>query len=217
MLIPPSVGIVLYGLIANQSSGELSIAGIVPGILVALTIACTVLLLVLTMGKGERPESRGYSWREKLDSLKVVGPMVVLFAMVTGVICIGIATPTEADSLGAFGALLLTWRGGRLSWTSAWGAICRAANTSSMTCWSSWARASSAISSPSRGITQDLVAWIGSLDVSRWTVLVLILGLFIVLGCCLDQISVLILAVPVTLPIVISLGFPDLVRESLSS
>jgi len=206
MLIPPSVAIVLYGLIANQSIGELLIAGIVPGILVALVIAGTVVFLVLISGT-QRPESRGYSWREKIASLKVVGPMVVLFIMVTGVIYMGVATPTEAASLGAFGALLLVWSEGRLSWPGLREATSRAANTTCMIMLVLMAAGIFSYFFTLTGVTQELVAWIRTLEVSRWTVLVLILAIYIVLGCFLDQISVLILTVPITLPIVTALGF----------
>lgn len=106
MLIPPSVAMILYGLIADVNIGRLLIAGIVPGLLVMLTIILTVLVLVIR--RPERaPSGRGYTWAEKRASLRVVGPMVSLFAIVTGVIYLGVATPTEASALGAFGAFML--------------------------------------------------------------------------------------------------------------
>jgi len=205
MLIPPSVAIVLYGIIANQSIGELLIAGIMPGLLVTLVIAATVVMLVLLHGK--KLENRAYSWREKFAALKVVGPMLVLFMLVTGVIYTGVATPTEAASLGAFGALGLTWLEGRLTWTGFREAARNAANTTCMILLILMAASIFGYFVTLTGVTQDLVAWIGALGVSRWTVLALILLVFILLGCFLDQISVLILAVPLTLPIIKVLGF----------
>lgn len=205
MLIPPSVAIVLYGIIAEQSIGTLLIAGIIPGILVSLTIALTVVFLVLI--SKNKPESRSYSWREKFASLKVVTPMVILFVLVTGVIYLGVATPTEAASLGAFGALILTWTEGRLTWSGAKEAVCRAANTSCMIMLVLIAASIFSYFFTLTGVTQDLVAWIGKLEVSRWFILILILSIYIVLGCFLDQISVLILTVPLTLPVAVALGF----------
>jgi len=205
MLIPPSVAIVLYGIIAEQSIGALLIAGVIPGILVSLTIALTVVVLVLA--SKNKPESRSYSWREKLASLKVVAPMLVLFTLVTGMIYLGVATPTEASSLGAFGALILTWTEGRLTWSGAKEAVCRAANTSCMIMLVIISASIFSYFFTLTGATQDLVAWIESLDLSRWTVLIVILAIYIVLGCFLDQISVLILTVPLTLPVMVALGF----------
>jgi C4-dicarboxylate transporter, DctM subunit len=205
MLIPPSVAIVLYGIIAQQSIGELLIAGIVPGIFVTVVIAATVVTLVLM--QGERLENRAYPWREKFAALRVVGPMLVLFMMVTGVIYTGVATPTEAASLGAFGALVLTWSQGRLTWEGLKEAARRAANSSCMILLILMSASIFSYFITLTGVTQDLVSWIRALDVSRWTVLILILGIFILLGCFLDQISVLILAVPITLPIIVALGF----------
>ena len=206
MLIPPSVAIVLYGIIANQSIGALLIAGILPGILVALTIALTVVLLVLMSGS-EQVESRRYSLREKFDSLKVVGPMLVLFLMVTGVIYLGVATPTEASALGAFGALALTWYEGRLSWQALKRAILQATNASCMIMLILMAASVFGLFFTLTGVTQDLVSWISALHVSPWVVLWLILAIYIFLGCLLDQISVLVLAVPISVPVITALGF----------
>ena len=205
MLIPPSVVIVLYGLIADQSIGALLIAGIIPGILVALAIAATVVLLVLM--HGNKIETRSYTLREKIASLKVVGPMLALFMLVTGVIYLGVATPTEAASLGAFGALLLTWYEGRLTWKGLKLALTRSANTSCMIMLIMMTASVFGYFFTLTGVTQDLVAWVSTLEISRWTVLVIILAIYIVLGCFLDQISVLILTVPISLPVVLSLGF----------
>jgi len=205
MLIPPSVAIVLYGIIADQNIGELLIAGIIPGLMVALTIALTVMLMVAT--SGAKPESRRYTLREKFAALKVVGPMVALFMLVTGVIYLGVATPTEAASMGAAGALFLTVCARKLTWAGMKLAVTRAANTTCMIILIIMAASVFSYFFTLTGITQDLVAWIGTLDVSRWIVLLLILAIYIVLGCFLDQISVLILTVPISLPVILALGF----------
>ncbi len=205
MLIPPSVAIVLYGLIANQNIGELLIAGILPGLLIAVTIAATVVVVVLA--SGTKPTMQSYSAREKFAALKVVGPMLALFLMVTGVIYLGVATPTEAASLGAAGAMFLAWRGRQATRDGLRHALTRAANTTCMIMLIIMCASVFAYFFTLTGVTQDLVAWIGALGVSRWVILVLILGIYIVLGCFLDQISVLILTIPITLPVVVALGF----------
>jgi len=131
MLIPPSIALVLYGIIADVSIGKLLIGGVIPGLLVTLTIALTVVVLVF-MDPSRAPAGRRFTWREKFESLKVTGPMLGLFLAVTGSIYLGIATPTEASGLGAFGALLLAWRAGKITWPTLRGALVDAATTSCM-------------------------------------------------------------------------------------
>lgn len=206
MLIPPSVAIVIYGIITEESIGELLIAGIVPGILVALTISATIVALVMRT-PDKRLQSRAYTMREKIESLKVVGPMLALFFVVTGVIYLGVATPTEAAGLGAFGAMLLTWREGKLNRVTLVQVLTRAAHTTCMILVVIMAAHIFGYFFTLTGVTQSLVGWIGDLEISRWVVIALILAVYIVLGCFLDQISVLILTVPLSLPLILSLGF----------
>ena len=97
MLIPPSIAIVLYAIIAGEGIGPMLIAGVIPGLLVTLTIAATVVLLVVLDPK-RAPLSPRSSWKERIDSLKVTGPMIALMILVTGVIYLGIATPTSRRS-----------------------------------------------------------------------------------------------------------------------
>ena len=92
MLIPPSIAIVLYAIIAGESIGPMLIAGVIPGLLVTLTIALTVVLLVL-LDPARAPITPRAPWKEKIASLKITGPMVALMLLVTGVIYLGVATP----------------------------------------------------------------------------------------------------------------------------
>src|SRR6266571_3689514 len=106
MLIPPSVALVIYGLLAEVNIGALLIGGVIPGILVTITIMATVWFLAW-QDPSRAPSAPAVSLREKFRMLRVVGPMLLLFGMVTGVIYTGVATPTEASALGAFGAFCL--------------------------------------------------------------------------------------------------------------
>src|SRR5690606_21817451 len=117
MLIPPSIALVLYGIIADVNIGDLLIAGIIPGLLVTLTIIATVAFLVW-QDPDRAPAGRRYTMREKISSLRVVAPLLFLFFAVTGTIYTGIATPTEASGIGAFGAMLIALKSGRLNLAS---------------------------------------------------------------------------------------------------
>jgi tripartite ATP-independent transporter DctM subunit len=206
MLIPPSIALILYGIIADVSISQLLIGGVIPGILVTLTIMATVWALVL-IDPSSAPRGKAYTLGEKIRSLKVVGPMLLLFMAVTGVIYTGIATPTEASGLGAFGAFLLAWREGTVNRASLSKALVHAAHASCMiimivVCAKIFGYFLTLTQS-----TQAIVQWVSSMDLSRWVVLAFILFGYLVLGCLMDQIAILILTVPIVLPLIKALGF----------
>jgi C4-dicarboxylate transporter DctM subunit len=206
MLIPPSIAIVLYGLIAQVSIGKLLVAGIVPGILVTLVIILTVLVLV-AINPSHAPAGARYTLREKMASLRVVGPMLALIMLVTGCVYLGIATPTESASLGAFGAMVIALMRKKLNWSSLLEALQKAAHTSCMIILIVICARIFGYYFTLTGFTQELVAYVGQLDVSRWVVFAIIILMYLVLGCIMDQIAILFLTVPVVLPLIISLGF----------
>lgn len=206
MLIPPSIALVLYGIIADVSIGQLLIGGVIPGILVTLTIMATVYVLVL-IDPSAAPRGQAYTMREKIRSLKVVGPMLLLFMAVTGVIYSGIATPTEASGIGAFGAFLLAIKAGTVNRKSLVKALTHALHASCMIIMIIVCAKIFGYFLTMTQSTQMIVTWVGSLGVSPWVVLVIILFGYLVLGCLMDQVAILILTVPVVLPLIKVLGF----------
>lgn len=206
MLIPPSIAIVLYAIIAGESIGPMLIAGVVPGLLVTATIAATVWILVLLDPK-RAPLLPRAPWGERFASLKVTGPMIALILMVTGVIYLGIATPTEASALGAFGAFALAIRAGKIDRRTLWRALTRAAGASCMILMIIIGAKVFGYFFTMTRATQDVVAFIASLGLNRYVVLFLILCIYLVLGCLLDQVAILILTVPVVLPVIKAMGF----------
>jgi tripartite ATP-independent transporter DctM subunit len=206
MLIPPSIAIVLYGLIAQVSISQLLIAGIIPGIIVTLVIVLTVLVLT-ALNPSHAPAGSSYSMREKLKSLRIVGPMMSLIMLVTGCVYLGIATPTEAASLGAFGAMTIAIMRRRLSLQTLGEALFRAARTSCMIILIVICAQVFSYYFTLTGATQGLVSYVGALDVSRWVVFFLIILMYLALGCIMDQIAILFLTVPIVLPVVTALGF----------
>ena len=209
MLIPPSVALVIYGLLAEVNIGALLIGGVLPGIVVTITIMATVWFLAWQDPK-RAPAGPRVSIAEKFRMLRVVGPMLVLFGMVTGVIYTGIASPTEASALGAFCAFCLTIWMRKMSLPSLRRALLRAAHG---TCMISMILLGAYIFGyffTLAQVTQSLVAWVGSLEVSRWIILTLILFGYIILGSFMDQIAILVLTVPIVLPLIKSLGYDPL-------
>jgi tripartite ATP-independent transporter DctM subunit len=206
MLIPPSVMIVLYAIIADQNVGKLLIAGVVPGLLVTLTIILTVLYLVWR-DPSCAPRGERYSWSEKIGSLRVTGPLLFLFMAVTGVIYTGFATPTEAAGFGAFGAFILALKARKLTLQTSQHALMAAARTSCMILMIILGAQIFGYFFTATQTTQQVVAWFAGLDVSPWIVMTLILFMYLVLGCFMDQIAILILTVPVLLPVITVLGY----------
>jgi tripartite ATP-independent transporter DctM subunit len=206
MLIPPSVAMVVYGLLANVNIGRLLIAGFLPGIVVTITIMVTVYVLAWWKPQ-DAPRAPPVPLRDKIAMLRVVGPLLLLFGSVTGVIYTGAATPTEAAAIGAFMGFVLLWHSGRVNLTLLGQALLRAAHGSAMIMVILMGASVFGYYFALTQVTQDLVAFVGSLDVSRWVILAVILCGYIVLGSFMDQIAILVLTVPVVVPLMASLGF----------
>jgi tripartite ATP-independent transporter DctM subunit len=206
MLIPPSVALVLYGIVAEVNVSQLLIAGVVPGLLVTLTIAMTVWALVW-QDSSRAPGGRSYSLREKIASLKVAWPMLLLFTGVTGVIYLGIATPTEAAGIGALGAFLLALKEGKVTLRATVDALVVAATTTCMILMIILGAKVFGYFFTLTQATQQIVAYIGAAGIPPYLVLVAVLAIYLVLGCLMDQIAIIILTVPVMLPLMKTLGF----------
>lgn len=206
MLIPPSTAAILYGLVANENVAALLIAGIIPGILVTLVIAATVLFLVWR-DPSRAPPGQRYGWRQKAASLRVTGPMVTLILLVTGVIYLGVATPTEAACMGAFGALMIALLRGRMNVDTLARAAAGAARTSAMIGMIIVGAHIFSYGLTITQTTQSLVAWAAALPVDRYVIIAIILGIYVVLGLFLDQVAILILTVPILVPVIKALGF----------
>lgn len=206
MLLPTSVALVIFGLLAEVNIGKLLISGIVPAILVTFTIMATIYFLVW-QDPSRAPAAKSVPWREKFALLWQVSPMVVLFSIVTGTIYLGVATPTEASAFGAFGAFLLAIVKGKVTPSSLYHTLLRASHGTCMIIMILVGASIFGYFFTLTHVTQDLVAWIGSLPASRWVIITLILCGYIVLGSFMDQIAILVLTVPIVLPLIKTLGF----------
>ena len=206
MLIPPSVALVIFGLLAEVNIGQLLIGGIIPAALVTATIMATIYFLVW-QDPSRAPRIEPVSWHERFSLLWQVGPMALLFALVTGTIYLGVATPTEASALGAAGALGLAIAKRKVTTASLYRALLSACHGTCMIVTILVGASIFGYFFTLTHVTQDLVAWIGSLQTSRWVIITLILCGYIVLGSFMDQIAILVLTVPIVLPLIKTLGF----------
>ena len=206
MLIPPSIALILYGIIADVSVGKLLVGGIIPGALVTLTIVLTVMWLVWR-DPSRAPRGPTDTLREKFASLKGIWAMVLLFGIVTGVIYLGVATPTEASAAGAFGAMAIAALTGNLGPKSLARALINALRSSCMIFAILLGAHVFGYFFTLTGLTPRLVSAVAGSGMQPWMVIGVIIAILVVLGCFLDQIAILVLTVPVLLPVVKGLGF----------
>jgi len=207
LLIPPSIGFVLYGEMADQSIGKLFIAGIVPGILITVLMMLYVgVLATLRPDIAPRVDSV-VTWRERFSALKGVWAAVLLVFLVLGTIYLGIATPTEAAGLGAAGAFLIAGLDRQLSLEKVLEIFRSTAVTSGMILLILTAALLFAYIVTRLMIPQALVMWIAQVDYPAWVILSLILLFLLVIGMFLDIVSIILIATPILLPVVTALGF----------
>jgi tripartite ATP-independent transporter DctM subunit len=207
-MIPPSVLMVVYGFIAEESIGALLLAGILPGLLEAFSYAL-MLLVRFKLNPNLGLPIRGIVWSDRLQSLKGVWGIIVLVALVMGSMYAGVATPTEAAGVGALGALsLAVWR---MTRSDFWSALVETARTTSLI----FAIVAGVLIYVHflgfTGMPGALAKWILELDVPPTVVLIAILALYLVLGMFLDGIGMLLLTVPIILPTVKQLGIDPIV------
>ena len=205
MLIPPSIAMVLYALLSGMSVGKLLIAGVIPGLLVTLTIMATVAFLVWRHPE-HAPPARGYTWLEKIKSLRSAWTFIVLFLMVTGVIYTGVATPTEASAFGAFGAFVLS----ALRRRSVKEIVHALVVTAQASCMIAFIVLGALVFGYFLTMTQTTQQFIGFLvgtGLPPWSIVVLAIILYLILGCFMDLVAMLILTVPIIQPLMVQLGY----------
>ena len=213
ILIPPSVIMVIYGLLTQADIGKLFIAGILPGILgIALYIAAVAVATWLKPELG--PPAERMPWPERLRALKGVSGMLVLFAVIMGGIYGGIFTPTEAAGIGAFVAFLMAWLRGRLTGPVLLELLVDSARTTAMLFLVIIGALLFANFVTFAGFADALKDWVQGLNLPPMAVLLAIVAIYVVLGCVLESLSMILLTVPIFYPIVTDLNFgmdPELV------
>ncbi|MBC3191799.1 TRAP transporter large permease [Pseudonocardia sp. C8] len=205
-MIPPSVALILYAILAEQSVGEMLVAGVVPGILVAFAIVVATWAMVWR-NPDRAPRGSGYPMREKLASLGGLLPILLLFVLVTGTIFFGVATPTEASALGALGALLIGLYGRKLPGPALRTSVLEAVSTSVMLLMIIVGAYLFSYFLTATQVTLDLVAWVEALAAPPLAIFAVIALGYLVLGFFMDQAAILALTVPIVLPVVEALGF----------
>ncbi|WP_119167670.1 TRAP transporter large permease [Algihabitans albus] len=206
LLIPPSIILIVYGVAIEESIARLFMAGVVPGLMLMALFMLFVGVWSLLNTDKVPPAERIYGWRERFVGLRRLAPVVGLILGVIGSIYFGIASPTDAAAVGVALALLLSWSSGTLTWESFKASLLGATRTS---CMIAFILAGAAFLTTAMGFTglpRELAAWIGELELSRYELIFVLTLFFIVLGCFLDGISVVVLTTAIVLPMIDAAG-----------
>ena len=211
VLIPPSISFIIYGALSNVSVGKLFVAGIVPGIVLATAMALYVLVRVMIQPQlVESGEHRSYTWKELMAPLPRLWPVVFLILAVLGTIYTGIATPTEAGAIGAVGSLIVVALYKKLNLANLWDILAGTTRvTATIMIIMAAAFAFSQFLNLVR-IPETLSQWVIAQQMPPLAVIVVIMLFFIVLGCFVDGVSLIIVTTPVVLPTIRALGFDPL-------
>jgi tripartite ATP-independent transporter DctM subunit len=206
ILIPPSVGMVIYGIATQTSIGRLLIAGVVPGIILALLLTAAILVWV-RVRPAHAPETYAVSGRERWASLGRIWPSLLLIVLVIALLYTGAATPTEVGALGALLAGAIGVAFGRLTWAGALEAVRQTIKTSALIFMILIGATVFGYYMAMSQIPQQVVAGVTELNLNRWVVIVGIVVTYFVVSMFMDELPLLLLTLQLTFPLITALGF----------
>ncbi|MFK7997074.1 MAG: TRAP transporter large permease [Granulosicoccus sp.] len=206
ILIPPSVVLVIYAILTEQNIAKLFLAAFIPGILAAVgyMIAIAIYVRVNPGSAGTRPR---VSYKERFKAVFDVWPVLLVFLMVVGGIYLGWFTPTEGAAVGALGTGLIAWSVGGLNWSSLTESFFVTARASAMIFFIVLGAAFYNGFLALTQLPQEAASWVAASGYSPLVVLVIILVFYLLLGCVMDSLSMILLTIPIFWPIVQELDF----------
>jgi C4-dicarboxylate transporter DctM subunit len=206
MIMPPSVVLIIYGILTEQSIGALFVAGIFPALLVTvLFIICIYIRCRISPEQG--PPGERFSWLEKLKALLSLGETLIIFTLVIGGIFIGLFTPTEAAAIGAFGMLVIAIIRRQITWKGFVKSLMETLRTS---CMVLMLIAGAVIFGKFLAVTRipfEIAGWVAGLEMSPVLVMAVVIGIYFIGGCFMDALAFVTLTVPIFFPVVMELGF----------
>ena len=207
LLIPPSIILIIYGVTVQESIAKLFIAGIIPGIMIAIIFMGYVIIWSLINKKSMPKSYENFSFLEKIKKSKQLLPVIILISSVIGSIYTGVATATEAASLGVVGALILSYFQKSLNKETFIQSLLGATKTS---CMIAFILAGSTFLSLAMGFTglpRNLAIWIESMELSPYILIFVLMIFYIILGMFLDGISAVVLTMAIIEPMIRQAGF----------
>ncbi len=206
IMIPPSTIMVIYGIVTETHIGKLFAAGVLPGILTALLLMLAVVLMTLRDSE-HAPAGEKFTWKQRLEALRGIWGVLLLVIVVLGGIYGGIFTATEGAGMGAAGAFFFAWGRKALTWDSLISILVESARTTAMLFTLLIAATVFANFVNFTTMPNDLKEWITHLGLSPVMVVGAMMIIYIILGTVMEELTMVLLTIPLFFPIVMQLGF----------
>ena len=206
MIMPPSVVLIIYGILTEQSIGKLFMAGIIPAILVTILFIITVVIWC-ALAPEQGPKGETFTWAQKLRSLGGLGETLSVFVLVMGGLFYGLFTPTEAAAVGVLGVLFVAVIRRQLSWQGFVDALYETLKTS---CMVMMLVGGATVFGKFLAVTRipyDIATWIGGFDLPPLLILGMVVLVYFIGGCFMDSLALVMLTVPIFFPLVMGLGY----------
>ncbi len=206
MIMPPSVVMIVYGILTEQSIGKLFMAGIIPALVVTLLFILTIMVWC-AFSPEQGPAGPSFSWRERFRALFGLGEVVFVFGLVMGGLFAGWFTPTESAGVGVFGVLVTSLVRRQLSWVKFWAALYETLRSS---CMVMLLVAGATVFGKFMAVTRipfEIASWIGAFDLPAVVILTLIVLVYFLGGCVMDALALVMLTIPIFYPVILVLGY----------
>ena len=206
MIMPPSVVLIIYGILTEQSIGQLFVAGIFPAILVTILFIITIYIRC-SINPEQGPCGEKFTWAEKFKSLLGLGETLAVFTLVIGGIFIGLFTPTEAVAVGAFGILVIAIIRKQITWEGFVKSLMETLRTS---CMVMVLIAGAVIFGKFLAVTRipfEIAGWVSELQIAPFLVIAVVIGIYFIGGCFMDALAFVTLTVPIFFPVIMELGY----------
>lgn len=206
MIMPPSVVLIIYGILTEQSIGALFVAGIIPALLICVLFIVTI-YIQCRVNPDLGPAGENFSWSKKFKALLGLSETLIIFVAVIGGIFIGLFTPTEGAGIGAFAILVLSMIRRQISWAAFVKSLMETLRTS---CMVLMLITGAVIFGKFLAVTRipfEIAGWVGGLDMAPILIMAVIIGIYFIGGCFMDSLAFVTLTVPIFYPVVQALGF----------
>jgi C4-dicarboxylate transporter, DctM subunit len=206
MIMPPSVVLIIYGILTEQSIGKLFVAGIIPAILVTILFILTIMIWC-ALRPEQGPKGERSSWAVRLRSLLDLGETLAVFLLVMSGLFLGLFTPTEAAAVGVFGVIVVSLIRRQLTWKSFVDALYETLRTS---CMVMVLVAGAVVFGKFMAVTRipfNIASWIGGFSLPPVIVLAMVVMVYFIGGCFMDSLALVMLTVPIFFPLVQQMGY----------